>query len=135
MAIFAYEIRRTENSIRFIANELSSLRQDVERLKRTKNRLLLSFEKFIDRQKEISKPSLTKDTWQGELANEFLMYRQYELKGSYLTIPHDQLTKRIEQIEQKISQLEATMINLENQLQAKRTQLSYLRSKQREALT
>jgi len=132
---FSAKIRETENVIRRLSGEISSHHHNVERLRQTKDRLIELYDIFIENSEHVSKPSFTKNTWNGELANEFLSFRQNEWKRSYLAIPHNQLNNRIEQIEERINQIDSKMIRLENQVYGKRVHLSYLESRQREALT
>ncbi|MEI3611230.1 YwqH-like family protein [Pseudogracilibacillus sp. SO30301A] len=132
---FSAKIRETESVIRRLSGEISSHRYDVERLRQTKARLIRYYDHFIEKSEHVSKPSLTKNTWNGELANEFLSFRQYEWKKSYLAIPNKQLSKRIEEIEQRINQIDSKIIRLENQVNGKRVHLSYLESRYREVLT
>lgn len=126
---FSAKIRETENVIRRLSGEISSHHHNVERLRQTKDRLIELYDIFIENSEHVSKPSFTKNTWGGELANEFLSFRQYEWKRSYLAIPNKQLSKRIEELEQQINRIDSKIISLENQVYGKRVHLSYLESR------
>ena len=69
---FSAKIRETESVIRRLSGEISSHRHDLERLRQTKAQLIRYYDHFIEKSDHVSKPSLTKNTWSGELANEFL---------------------------------------------------------------
>lgn len=77
---FSAKIRETERVIRRLSGEISSHRHHVERLRQTRDRLIEFYDTFIENSEHVSKPSFTKNTWCGELANEFLSFRQYEWK-------------------------------------------------------
>lgn len=126
---FSAKIRETESVIRRLLGEINGHRHDLERLRQTKAQLIRYYDHFIEKSDHVSKPSLTKNTWSGELANEFLSFRQNEWKRSYLAIPNNQLSNRIEQIEERINQIDSKMIRLENQVYGKRVHLSYLESR------
>src|SRR5690625_1355219 len=103
-------VQRTMNSM---SAQIQEKWENLTRLKQALAQLWHCEEEFHYNKGVCLDPSLSKGTWNGSTANDFDIFKQRELQGSYKSIEERDLQTVISRVETEIERLKQEILSLE----------------------
>lgn len=128
------QISGVQWAINSINAQLQRKQEDLIRLKKALSQLLDCSDEFHHNKDVCLDPSLSKNTWNGSMANNFEGFKQKELQGSYQSIEQRDLQTVISRVETEIEQIKQEIISLENDRSSQQSRLNDLHDQRREEL-
>lgn len=128
------QISSVQWTINSVNARLQQKQEELARLKKAMLQLLDCSDEFLHNKGVCLDPSLSKNTWSGNMANDFKTFKQNELQDSYLSIEEKELQTVISEVETKIAQIKQEILSLENNLSSEQERLNSLREQKRKEL-
>lgn len=128
------QISSVQWTINSLNVQLQNKQENLARLKHALSQLLNSEGEFHYNRSICLEPSLSKKTWNGNMANEFDLFKQRELQGSYQTIKEVDLQTVISRVEAEIEKIKQEIFSLESSRVSQQSRLNDLYSQRRREL-
>jgi len=128
------QISTVQWTINSLNVRLQEKQENLTRLKQALSRLLNCEGEFHYNRGVCLDPSLSKKTWNGSMANDFDVFKQRELQGSYHTIKDRDLQTVISKVEAEIVKIKQEIFSLESSQASQRSRMNDLYSQRRREL-
>ncbi|GGJ94733.1 hypothetical protein GCM10007063_16580 [Lentibacillus kapialis] len=103
-------------------------------MKKALSQLLDCSDEFHYHKRVCLEPSLSQNTWSGNMANDFDGFKQRALQGSYQSIETQDLQTVISRVETEIEQIKQEILSLEHNRSSQQVRLSDLHDQRRKEL-
>lgn len=112
------------SSIAYSYSQLRLKQEQLDRLHRCETKLNQCIQEFAQYEFLCIEPSLSPDTWQGTLANQFDEIRIENIQSSYRDIEHCQFSRILQLINEKTNQTLEEITSLKHSISSMETEMA-----------
>jgi hypothetical protein len=112
------------SSIAYSYSQLRLKQEQLDRLHRCETKLNQCIQEFAQYEFLCIEPSLSPDTWNGSLANQFNEIRTENIQSSYRDIEHRQFNSILQLLNEKMNQIQEEITSLKHSISSMETELS-----------
>lgn len=120
----ANQIKLLNNNIAMLRKQITDNHADISRLRKTREKIIAAQEKLRKTQSLIHQPELSKETWQGSHADDFLKIRD-SIKQEFKSIHDLQVEVLTDNIYIKTYQLETLNKTYEDKIREKESEINF----------